>query len=156
MMPTFNIQRSTSSQPKFAMPKDIVYLNANIPHERFLIPNLRTWFSIFYSMHLRPPKEVGRIGDIYLLQTGPQIIIYWKKEMGNGMHVWREVGGNGQSIPHPVHEDLILRGSTCHYYPHWCLEDGDSTTDDLYLAAHLFLRTFGPGSSLSPIDLATG
>jgi hypothetical protein len=137
------------------MPKEIVYLNTNIPHKRFIIPYLHTRFHIFYSMHVPPSKEVGTIGDIYLLQNGPQIIIYWKKVMRHGTHVWREVAGDGQNIPHPVHGHLILRGSACHSYPHWCPEDGTSTADNLYLAAHLFLKTFGPGSSLLPINLTS-
>jgi len=140
--------------------RDIACVQTSIPHKRYTISSSSQQpigFFIFYSVLFRPPKEVGDNGDLYILQTSSKLIIYWKKKMSYGRCIWLEVGGNGLNIQHPIHKRLILRGGTCHLYPHWCIEDGSSNNDDLYNAARCFLGEFGLGSSLEkPVDLTFG
>ncbi|KDR65821.1 hypothetical protein GALMADRAFT_148404 [Galerina marginata CBS 339.88] len=109
-----------------------------------------------YAAHFHPLKDVGVLGDIYIQTGGAENKIFWKKKV-KGVAVWKEIGGNGLSIPHPIHKHLILRGAVCHDYPHWCADVGSTAHDDLYVAAGWFLGDFGPGSSWSkPIDLTFG
>jgi len=149
-----------------------ITLQRNLSDEQryCLRPNLHTSPKVYYPIRasttkqvlhfslraLWPPKEVGNNGDLYILQKSSEPVLYWKKKMSDGRCTWLEVGGNGLSIQHPIHKELILRGGTCHLYPHWCMEDGFSNDDDLYNAARRFLGDFESGSSLKPVDLTFG
>lgn len=136
--------------------REVICVRTKTPSKKFPVESVNgKFFKIFYGT-LPPMADIGNTGDLWLKQSGSQVAIYWKKIKKDGIiAVWREVGGNGLVIPHPVYPAIILRGGTCHAYPHWCTlpEHFDKPEDDFYQAAHQFLRFYGAGSSSRPIDL---
>ncbi|KAF8956382.1 hypothetical protein BDZ97DRAFT_1852103 [Flammula alnicola] len=139
------------------MPDEVICIRTIIPSQIFSVKSrigeTSRPFRIYYTAHLRPSADMGSVGDLYITQGGTQI--FWKKFRQDGITTtWREVGGNGLQIPHPLYPNMMLKGGLCHSYPHWCRKEAvDLSKDDIYQAARWFWEDYGPGSSARPIDL---
>ncbi|KAF8906952.1 hypothetical protein CPB84DRAFT_1744753 [Gymnopilus junonius] len=134
------------------MGKEVTIVKTTIPSKTFRVSGYRKVFRIFYSTLFEPKSNIGSTGDIYLLETGHKLAIFWKRLREDRVTtVWREFGGRGYDIPHPVNGNLVLRG-TCHgKYPHWCCHSSDD--DNLEEASRQFLKDHGHGSAIYPIDI---
>lgn len=139
------------------MTREVICVRTKTPSRRFALNSLTgKSFRIFFGI-LHPTPDIGSPGDLWLKQSAGHIAIFWKRLRANAITpVWREVGGNGLEIPHPLYPNFILKGGTCHAYLHWCqrpVEYFDELEDDFYQAALEFLSVYGAGSSSRPIDL---